>query len=75
MYSYPQCNGKYTGFLGNPNTYVDHSCNKLSKEKASDFKNHQFLTVLEVLCKQRLMLKRSLTSRNISKIPTTNNQT
>lgn len=39
MYSYPQCNGKYTGFLGNPSTHVDHSCNKLSKEKASDL-NH-----------------------------------
>lgn len=40
MYSYPQCNGKYNhGFLGNPSTYVDHSCNKLSKEKASDL-NH-----------------------------------
>lgn len=35
----PSMNGKYTGFLGNPSTYVDHSCNKLSKEKASDL-NH-----------------------------------
>lgn len=73
MYSYPQCNGKYTGFLGNLSTCVDHSCNKLSKEKASDL-HHQFLTVLKVLSKQGLMLKRSLTSRNISKIPTTTNQ-
>lgn len=35
----PSMNGKYTGFLGNPSTYEDHSCNKLSKEKASDL-NH-----------------------------------